>query len=119
VAVGEADRGGGESGVTQIGATSLAAARVGSVEEVVGLVVYAFLGGMAGLAIARGALGLQPRRAVDKLAAAPPGGGEVQQLAPGALEAQARGRGRRCRQSGELTRRWLPLGFRLRDRCGS
>ena len=33
------------------------AARVGSVEGVVELVVYAFLGGVAGLAIARGALG--------------------------------------------------------------
>ena len=54
-----ADRGGGgEGGATRIGATSLAAARVGSVEGVVELAVYAFLGGMAGLAIARGALGL-------------------------------------------------------------
>ncbi len=34
------------------------AARVGGVEGAVELVVYAFLGGMAGLAIARGALGL-------------------------------------------------------------
>ena len=33
------------------------AARVGSVEGVVELVVYAFLGGVAGLAIARGGLG--------------------------------------------------------------
>ncbi len=55
----EADRGGGgEGGATRTGATSLAAARVGSVEGVVELVVYAFLGGMAGLAIARGALSL-------------------------------------------------------------
>ncbi len=34
------------------------AARVGSVEGAVELVVYAFLGGVAGLAIARGAPGL-------------------------------------------------------------
>jgi hypothetical protein len=55
----EADRGGGgEGGVTRVGATSLAAARVSSVEGMVELVVYAFLGGMDGLAIAQGALGL-------------------------------------------------------------
>jgi hypothetical protein len=34
------------------------AARVGSAEGAVELVVHAFLGGLAGLAIARGALGL-------------------------------------------------------------
>jgi hypothetical protein len=34
------------------------AARAGSVEGLAELVVYAFLGGMAGLAVARGALGL-------------------------------------------------------------
>jgi hypothetical protein len=54
----EAHRGGGEGGVTRVGATSLAAARVSSVEGMVELVVYAFLGGMDGLAIAQGALGL-------------------------------------------------------------